>query len=182
MALAYGTSPIGAHHKDAWVIGWETGHDRFGYSEEKVDHLIQTQNIRGAFELLGVCRFPVVNLGLEPDRYTKYLSLATGIEFNWDMLSASAERVFNLVRAFWIRELDGAWSSEMDLPPPRWFNEPLNEGPLKGSKLDPTKYRMLLQNYYRKRGWDPNGVPTKTTLEKLGLPEIAKQFNPTTSS
>ncbi len=23
MALSYGTSPIGAHHKDAWIIGWE---------------------------------------------------------------------------------------------------------------------------------------------------------------
>ncbi|MFN7106528.1 MAG: aldehyde ferredoxin oxidoreductase C-terminal domain-containing protein, partial [Pyrobaculum sp.] len=32
MALAYATSPIGAHHKDAWVIAWEVKTDRFGYT------------------------------------------------------------------------------------------------------------------------------------------------------
>ena len=43
MALAYGTSPIGAHHKDAWVISWEQKYGREKYDEEKVDHVIETQ-------------------------------------------------------------------------------------------------------------------------------------------
>ncbi len=48
MALAYATSPIGAHHKDAWVVGWETQHDRFGYGEEKTAHVIEVQHNRGS--------------------------------------------------------------------------------------------------------------------------------------
>ena len=177
MALAYATSPVGAHHKDAWVISWETQHDRFGYGEEKAAHVIETQHTRGIFECLGVCRFPMVNLGFERDWYPKYLRLATGQEFPWDTLNLVAERVFNLVRAFWIREHVGVWLSEMDVPPARWFNEPLSEGPLKGSKLDRQKYDALLQSYYRKRGWDARGVPTKAALEKLGLSDVAQQLN-----
>ncbi|MDH5788344.1 MAG: aldehyde ferredoxin oxidoreductase C-terminal domain-containing protein, partial [Candidatus Bathyarchaeota archaeon] len=31
-------------------------------------------------------------------------------------------------------------------------------------------------HYYKKRGWDERGIPTKTTLKKLGLGEVAKQL------
>jgi aldehyde:ferredoxin oxidoreductase len=178
MALAYATSPIGAHHKDAWVIGWETQHDRFGYGEEKAAHVIETQNSRGVFECLGVCRFPMVNLGFESSWYPKYLKLATGQEFTWANLNQIAERVFNLVRAFWIREYHGKWTNEMDVPPARWFKEPLSLGFLKDAKLDRAKYDALLQSYYNKRGWDANGLPKKETLEKLGLSDVARQLNP----
>jgi aldehyde:ferredoxin oxidoreductase len=177
MALAYGTSPIGAHHKDAWVLAWETQHDRLGYGEEKADHLILNQNARGIFECLGVCRFPMINLGLDREWYPKFLHSATGQEYSWDKFILISERVFNLVRAFWIREHNGNWTSEMDVPPARWFNEPLTEGALKGAKLDRQKYNALLQSYYAKRGWDKNGVPTKATLERLGLLDVAQQLN-----
>jgi len=176
MALAYATSPVGAHHKDAWVVGWETQHDRFGYGEEKAAHVLETQNTRGVFELLGVCRFPFVNLGFDRDWYLKYLSLATGETFTWEMLSSASERVFSLVRAFWIREYGDAWSIVFDVPPARWFNEPLNQGPLKGSRLDRKKYGAFLQSYYQKRGWNARGIPMKMTLEKLGLSEVALQI------
>ena len=35
MALAYGTSSIGAHHKDAWVITWEIKVGRENYDASK---------------------------------------------------------------------------------------------------------------------------------------------------
>jgi len=52
MALSFGTSPIGAHHKDAWVIAWEISTDRFSYSKEKVQKVIELQRIREAFSNL----------------------------------------------------------------------------------------------------------------------------------
>ncbi len=177
MALAYGTSPIGAHHKDAFVLGWEVQHDREGYGEEKAAKVIEYQHTRGIFECLGVCRFPLVNIGLDKNWYPKYLHAATGMEFSWDTLELVAERVFNLVRAFWIREHKGNWTQEMDVPPARWFSEPLTEGALKGTKLDRAKYDALLQEYYVKRGWDERGVPRKQTLERVGLGEVAAQLD-----
>jgi aldehyde:ferredoxin oxidoreductase len=176
MALAYGTSPIGAHHKDAWVLSWETQHNRFSYSEEKVSYLVDTQNTRGVFECLGVCRFPMINLGLEPKFYPKYMNLATGLDFTWDSMNLVSERVFNLMRAFWIREYPNKWNITLDLPPARWFDEPLKEGQLKGEKLDKAKYEKMLQSYYQKRGWDKEGIPTRKKLEELGLSDVAQKL------
>jgi aldehyde:ferredoxin oxidoreductase len=177
MALAYATSSIGAHHKDAWVISWEVKIGRESYTEEKVDKVIEFQRIRGGvFESLTVCRLPWIELGFELEWYTKFLHAATGLEITWADLNLIADRVFNLIRAFWVREYGKNWSKELDVPPPRWFEEPLTKGTLKGAKLDKTKYDIMLQRYYRKRGWDERGIPTKTTLNKLGLGDAAKQL------
>ncbi|MEM3458339.1 MAG: aldehyde ferredoxin oxidoreductase family protein [Candidatus Bathyarchaeia archaeon] len=177
MALSYATSSIGAHHKDAWVISWEVKVGRESYSEEKVDKVIELQRIRGGvFESLTVCRLPWVEVGFELEWYPRFLYAATGLEMNWDNLNLIADRMFNLTRAFWVREYGKNWSKEMDVPPARWFEEPLTKGALKGAKLDRAKYDVMLQRYYKKRGWDERGIPTKTTLNKLGLNDVAKQL------
>jgi aldehyde:ferredoxin oxidoreductase len=177
MALSYATSPIGAHHKDAWVISWEVKVGRERYSEEKVDKVIEFQRIRGGFfECATVCRLPWIELGFELEWYPKFLYAATGLEIGWNELNLIADRVYTLIRAFWVREYGKNWSREMDFPPARWFEEPLTEGNLKGAKLDKAKYEVMLNMYYRKRGWDERGIPTKTTLEKLGLKDVAKQL------
>ena len=178
MALAYGTSAVGAHHKDAWVIPWEVQVKRESYSEEKIDKVIEMQRLRGGvFESLTVCRFPSTSLGFELEWYTRFLRAATGIEFTWNALNEIGDRIWNLIRSFWVREYRSSWTREMDVPPARWFKEPLTKGPLKGSKLDPAKYDVMLQRYYKKRGWDERGIPKKITLKKLGLDDVAKQLN-----
>jgi aldehyde:ferredoxin oxidoreductase len=177
MALAYSTSSIGAHHKDAWVISWEVKTGRKSYGEEKVDKVIELQRIRaGIFESLTVCRLPWVEVGFELEWYTKLLHAATGLEMTWQTLNVTADRIFNLTRAFWIREYGKDWSNELDVPPARWFKEPITKGALKGAKLDKAKYDNMLQTYYKKRGWDERGIPKKSTLKKLGLEDAAKQL------
>jgi aldehyde:ferredoxin oxidoreductase len=177
MALAYGTCSIGAHHKDAWVIAWEVKAGRKGYTAEKVDKVIELQRIRGGvFECLTVCRLPWIEVGLELEWYPKFLHAATSIELPWQTLNVIGDRVFNLIRAFWIREYGKKWSPEMDVPPPRWFEEPLTEGSFKGAMLDRTKYDAMLQMYYQKRGWDERGIPRESTLTSLGLRNAAKEL------
>jgi len=178
MALAYGTSSIGAHHKDAWIITWEIKAGRENYDDTKVDHLIKTQLLRGgAFEALTVCRFPHGSLGFELEWYHKYLRASTGQDFSLDRLNLISDRILNLIRAFWVREYGVKWNRDLDVPPMRWFNEPLTDGPMKGSVLNLKKYYAMLDIYYQKRGWDKNGVPRKDTLEKLGLAGVASQLN-----
>jgi aldehyde:ferredoxin oxidoreductase len=177
MALAYGTCSIGAHHKDAWVISWEVKAGREGYTAEKVGKVIELQRIRGGvFECLTVCRFPWVELGFELEWYPKLLQAATGVEMSWRDLNVIGDRVFNLTRAFWVRDYGNKWGSEMDVPPPRWFEEPLTKGSLKGAKLDRAKYDKMLQMYYQKRGWDERGIPRESTLANLGLGNAAKEL------
>ena len=177
MALAYGTSSIGAHHKDAWVITWEMKEGRENYDLAKVDHLIETQLIRGGlFEALTVCRFPYNSLGFELQWYQKYLKASTGVEFSLQKLNEISDRILNLIRAFWVREYKETWSRELDVPPLRWFKEPLTQGAFKGATLDIEKYNGMLSAYYQKRGWDMRGVPKKSTLERLGLIQEAKEL------
>ena len=178
MALSFGTSSIGAHHKDAWVISWEVAKGREGYTEAKVDKVIELQRLRGGvFESLTTCRLPWVELGFELDWYPKFLKAATGVDMSMDNLFTIADRSFNLIRSFWIREYQKQWSRNMDNLPARWFEEPIMNGPLKGAKLDREKYASMLDTYYAKRGWDNRGIPTKTTLTRLGLQDVAKELS-----
>jgi aldehyde:ferredoxin oxidoreductase len=178
MALSYGTSSIGAHHKDAWVITWEIKAGRNNYDEEKVDHLIKNQLVRGGlFEALTVCRFPYTSLGFELDWYLKYLNAATGINYSVDKLNEISDRILNLIRAFWVREYGKKWRRNLDVPPMRWFKEPLSEGAMKGAMLDLEKYNVMLNSYYLKKGWDDRGIPKKSTLEGLNLSQVALQLD-----
>jgi aldehyde:ferredoxin oxidoreductase len=177
MALSYGTCSIGAHHKDAWVIAWEATTGGPGYGANKVDKVIELQRLRGGiFESLTACRLPWVELGFDLGFYPKILRSVTGVDFTMDKLLEVADRVYNLIRAFWIREYGKKWTRAMDMPPARWFEEPTTKGPLKGSKLDKTQFDSMLSLYYEKRGWDKNGIPTSATLTRLGLGDAAAQL------
>ncbi|MFP3310986.1 MAG: aldehyde ferredoxin oxidoreductase family protein [Caldivirga sp.] len=166
MALAFSTSPIGAHHKDAWVISWEVRNDRFGYTREKALKVIELQDIRGGwFEVMVGCRLPWVEIGLELDYYWRMFKAATGLDYD---IGGVANRVYTLIRAFWIREY-GGWSREYDTPPLRWFKDPLTKGPLKGAALNMEGYQRMLTWYYEARGWDERGIPKRSILRRLGL-------------
>jgi len=177
MALAYATSSVGAHHKEAWIISWEVKFGRKGYTEAKINKLIEMQRIRGGiFESLAICRFPNTSLGFELEWYTKYLQAATGKEIPLNALMYAADKTLNLIRAFWIREYGNTWKRELEFPPQKWFKQPLTKGPLKGALLDFAKFNIMLNTYYAKRGWDERGIPRRSTLQKLSLPEVAKQL------
>ena len=64
----------------------------------------------------------------------------------------------------------------MDYPPARWFDDPLTKGPYKGAVLNREKYEILLQWYYKKRGWSNQGIPTELTLKRLGLEYVSKEL------
>jgi aldehyde:ferredoxin oxidoreductase len=176
MALSFGTSPIGASHKDAWIIAWEIANDRFAYSKEKVEKLIEFQRIRGGFfEAATVCRLPWVEVSFGLHWYPEYLEATTGNRMSWEDLHRIGDRIYNLIRAYWKREIpqfDRSW----DDPPDRWFEDPLSQGKMEGMKLDREKYAQMLSWYYELRGWDQNGIPTKGTLDDLGLKEVAKEI------
>lgn len=191
MALAYGTSSIGAHHKEAWVIAWEIGtapiegekaqkvEYKITYDPEKAAKVVELQRLRGGlFEMLTACRLPWVEVGLSLDYYPKLLEAITGVKYTWDDLYKAADRVYALMRAYWVREFNGNWSREMDYPPERWFKEGLKSGPYKGQHLEKDKYDALLSEYYKLRGWDERGIPKKETLKELNLefviPELDK--------
>ncbi|MCP3852778.1 MAG: aldehyde ferredoxin oxidoreductase, partial [Gammaproteobacteria bacterium] len=71
--------------------------------------------------------------------------------------------IWNLERLFNIKSGLGR---KDDTLPKRILEEPADAGTAKGQvcKLD-----EMLPEYYQLRGWDEEGVPTKDTLQRLGL-------------
>jgi aldehyde:ferredoxin oxidoreductase len=177
MALSYGTCPIGATHKDAWIIGWEISTDRFSYGKEKVEKLIELQRIRGGLlECLTLCRLPFVEVDFGFHKIPEFMEAVTGNRFDWeDSYKKIGDRVYNLMRAYWIRE-NSQFNRKWDYPPDRWFEEPQPQGKLKGITLDRDKYDQMLSWYYELRGWDQKGIPTEETLENLGLTNVFQEM------
>ncbi len=145
------------------------------------------QNIRGGglFETIVTCRFPWVEVGLELDWYFRLFRAATGMDMNMETLSTISNRIYTLIRAFWVREY-GHWDRAYDTPPQKWFKRPLSRGgPLRGgAKLDYDGYQRLLNWYYELRGgWDERGgIPRKETLIRLGglnfvIPQLGSKVN-----
>lgn len=176
MALSFGTSPIGAAHKDAWIIAWEISTDRFSYNKEKVQKLIEFQRIRGGFfESATVCRLPWVEVSFGLHWYTEYLQAITGNRMEWEDLYKIGDRIYHLIRAYWKREIP-QFGRKWDYPPERWFEEPHSQGKMKGMKIDREKYEQMLSYYYELRGWDEHGIPRKETLDAAGLKGVSKEI------
>ena len=172
MALAFGVSPIGAHHKESWIISYEiTQTPRESYGREKAQKVVDLQRIRGGmFEAIVSCRFPWVELGWGLENYPKYYNAITGLDWELEDFWPSSDRIYAIMKLFWLRE-HPATNRKDDYPPAVWF-DPANadtEGPIAGRHLEYDRYDALLQHYYDIRGYDQRGIPTRETLGRLGL-------------
>ena len=172
MALAFATSPIGAHHKESWVIMFEiTQTSRESYGPEKAKKVVELQRIRGGmFEFIVSCRFPWIELGWDLQHYAEYFNTITGLNWTLDDMWTVADRLYAMIKLFWLREFPDT-NRRLDYPPDVWF-DPANvdtEGPIAGKHLEYDKYDQLLQHYYDLRGYDRRGLPTKATLGRLDL-------------
>ena len=67
---------------------------------------------------------------------------------------------------------DVTWKPiEDDDNPPRFY-EPLPNGPYAGKTTDRAKVESRMQTYFQTLGWDERGIPTRETLDKLGLSDV----------
>lgn len=173
--LAYITADIGSHHNRAWAITYDIAEGR-----EKLDgkakKVIELQHIRPLFDQLGACRLQWVEMGISLDNYARLYPAVTGIQATWDDLLATSERVYNLTRAYACRELSGFGRSH-DYPPARFMEERIPDGSTAGSLIARDQVDRLLDDYYRLRGWDSNGIPTAETLRRLGLEDVAEEMS-----
>ena len=155
MALAYGTSDIGAHHTRAWTVGKELEMGADWDNSEKVDLVIYHQHIRSLFDMLGVCRLLWIELGFHEDFYAELYSAVVGRKYELDELLVRSRDLYDMTRAINVKR--GATKAD-DYPPDRTF-VPIHSGPLAGKVCDRNEYDQMLDMYYEKRGWDKNGNP-----------------------
>jgi aldehyde:ferredoxin oxidoreductase len=154
----------------AWNVraakGFET---TYATSNRGADHLegadIPTQNTRVMNDALGVCLFQQL-CGLRPETMKDLLNAATGYRLGMDDYWKTSERLFTLERSFNVRE---GFSRDDDTIPARAFKEALSIGAAKGAIMNYKDFNKLLDKYYKDRGWDDKGIPTKARLKELGL-------------
>lgn len=168
MLLAYMTCDVGAHHNRAWAITYDIQVGRDQVVPEKVARVIWLQNFRPMFDVLGSCRLQWVELGINRDLYIPLLEAITGVHRTWEDLEMVGNRIWNLTRMFWLREIED-FGRSWDLPSPRFYEEPPKTGVTAGQITRYEDVQTLLDMYYEQRGWDENGIPTPATLEKLNL-------------
>ena len=194
MMLAYMTADVGAHHNRAWVLG----HDVVGAAtnvhdlitagadgdkrpraivagKDSAKYVIDSQHTRPTFDLLGCCRLQMMELGFEVENYAELYTVITGKETTWDKLLKVSEKVWNLTRMISAREIKN-FGRRLDYPPARFYEEPTPSGPNEGYCLSLADLDELLDAYYAARGWDSNGIPTKKTLERVGLCNLADRL------
>ena len=94
--------------------------------------------------------------------YPKFISAGAGIEMDEEKLTKAAKRYRTLIRAINIRR----GMRRVDEAPPanHWKNR------------FPDLEKELLDSYYKLKGWNEDGIPTKETLDKLGLGYVSEEF------
>lgn len=156
MALAYATSDIGAHHTRAWTIAKEMEEGQNWSDEERVNTVIYHQQLRPLFDMLGVCRLPWIELGLNERHYEYFYKYVTGNEVPLERLLELSNDVYDLTRL--INTRLGMGRKDDSIPYKVWANPSLT-GPNVGKVIDQEYFQKLLSLYYQKRGWDENGFP-----------------------
>ncbi len=171
MLLAYMTCDVGAHHNRSWAITYDLQVGRDKVVPEKVARVIWLQNFRPMFDVFGSCRLQWVELSIDRELYVPLLEAITGVKRSWAELEEVGNRIWNLTRMYWAREIDG-FGREWDYPAQRFYTEPPKTGATTGQITKFEDVQKLLDMYYEQRGWDSNGMPTEATLETLKLSAI----------
>ena len=165
IGLAYATSNRGACHLRGYtiaseVLGVPVKTDPL-VTEGKAELLKGFQDATAVFDSAGICVFTSFAWTLADVQP----QVDAACEGGWSMerLATMGERIWNLERLF--NNAAGFTAKDDDLPP-RLKTEPAKTGPAKGKVNEIDKMRP---EYYKVRGWDEKGVPTKETLKRLGL-------------
>jgi len=164
MGLGCATCNSGSHHMRAFSYDWEirtaaSPDFRLQY-EGKAELIKNLQDLTAVIDSSGMCLFTVRALGAS--EYAAILRAITGIPYTDDEVMKAGDRIWNLERLF---NLKVGFTKKDDAFPPR-LREPIPSGASKGEIFE---LERILPEYYKLRGWDEEGRPTKEKLAELGL-------------
>jgi benzoyl-CoA reductase subunit BamB len=151
------------------VLDWEFRGERsnpyYPTVDMSVDIVDWQEKMHYIDDALGVCA-GLSSFPLKPPyhmhNYPKFISAATGIDMDEDGLTQVYNRNRNLIRAVNVRR--GLRRADEVPPEDHW------------KKRFPELEEKLLDAYYKFKGWDNQGIPTKETLQKLDLAYVAEDL------
>jgi aldehyde:ferredoxin oxidoreductase len=163
MGLAYATASRGGCHMSAWPVADEA----FGKVDPftiagKAQLVINGQNYNAIKFSLILCDFWALSL----DTMSQIMSCLLNRDVPVTELEMTGERIWNILRLFNVRE---GFDAIDDSLPERIFKDTLKSGATAGKKLPRDQFATMLQEYYRLRGWDNNGIPKAEKLAQLKM-------------
>jgi aldehyde:ferredoxin oxidoreductase len=171
-ALGFMTSTRGGCHLRSSMYDYDVKGkvDRFRASAELGKLVKDREDLWSIMDSLIMCKF-IRNVCGTPDRLTELYTLVTGIKAAPEDLQRAGERIYNLEKAYNVRE---GWTRKDDYPPPRVMTDPITDGAAKGQLVRQDEFEVMLNAYYEARGWTKDGIPTKQKLVDLDLSDIVE--------
>jgi aldehyde:ferredoxin oxidoreductase len=186
LALIYAVNPFGADHQSSEhdpyyeegvaefnlnrlkEIGLGTPQPGRSLGPEKVRFAYLTECFYSMMDSLELCQFvygPTWCL-YGPNDTAAMVKAVTGWDVSVDELMAVGMRRLNLMRTFNARE---GFSRKDDTLPKKFFKPLAGTGPTAGVALTEQEFSSALDEYYKLAGWTNDGIPTASTLKKLGI-------------
>jgi aldehyde:ferredoxin oxidoreductase len=163
MGLAYATASRGGCHMSAWPVADEAfGKVNPFTIEGKAQLVINGQNYNAIKFSLILCDFWALSL----DTMSQIISCVLNRQIPVAELETAGERIWNIMRMFNVRE---GFNVADDSLPERIFKDALKSGVTAGKVLPRHQFDIMLQEYYRLRGWDAQGIPTPEKLAQLEI-------------
>ncbi len=140
----------------------------FEVKPQEAKILVDLEDALTVFDCIGACKFMALLLQVED--YLELINSALGWDMDESAFRMAGERVYNLMRAFCVRE---GVDRSTDKLPGRLMKDPLPDGPAEGMVMDEALLEKLKDAYYEYRGWDSKtGKPSPEKLKELGLESL----------
>lgn len=176
-ALGFGVAIRGGCHlrNGAYSPDIKGSVDRLKEEPDRYKHVIPVENLYGVIDSLIICKF-TRGIYAGNAEIAECYQMITDIPTDEAKLIKAGERIVNLSKAFNIREIShmkDITPKSYDMLPDRCYEEGLLSGASKGAKVDKKGYVEMLENYYKARGWNNEGIPSKAKLKELGIDFVA---------
>jgi benzoyl-CoA reductase subunit BamB len=148
-----------------WEMRGERSNPYYPTIDMSVDIVDWQETMHYIDDALGVCA-GLSSFPLKPPyhihNYPRFITAATGIDMDEEKLKEIYRRNRNLLRAVNVRR--GLRRADEKPPEDHW------------KKRFPELEEKLLDAYYKFKGWNNDGIPTRETLQKLGMDYVAKDL------
>ncbi len=171
MALGLSVNARGADHNRSGAYEFDLSgrQDRLNGGEPHVAGAIETEDRAAIMDSLILCKFL---RGVFEDPFSEWAALL-GMVTGWDVdaaeLEQTARRIVLAKRLFNLRE---GWTRAEDWLPERFLTQSLELDSGRTATLTAERLTGMIDGYYRGRGLEPTGVPSRDTLRELDLERL----------
>jgi benzoyl-CoA reductase subunit BamB len=148
-----------------WELRGENSNPYYPTAQMSCDIVDWQERMHYIDDALGMCA-GLSSFPMKPPyhihNYPKFISAGVGIDMDEDKLSQAAKRYRTLVRAI---NISRGMRRKDDKPPKNHWK-----------KRFPELEKELLDTYYEFKGWNSDGIPTKESLDELGLGFVSEEF------